>query len=158
MYSGPAIVVEQSLVAGGQWDGSRPSASATSIVDGVKIFPPEAGVAGGRFASGPIETNIGGPTINRSQTMEWDTPARYMLIERVTVDAMGLAGAATWSIEIVTAAGLRTLWLTGAGATVTLITDELKLAVDEHLELTTSVAAAGACMSRIVARSLGIVL
>lgn len=151
-YTTPPVIVEQSLAAGGQWDGSRPSGTFTDV-DGVRIYAAEAAVAGGRFKAGELE-DIAGAMF----ATEFDTPHRYLLIERVILDMTGLAGAATWNVEIVTAAGTRILWLTGAGGNFFVLTNELKLGPDEWIELTTSVAAAAACVARIMGRSLGIAL
>lgn len=150
----PPVVIEQSVAVGGQFNGSVPSAPPTSNVQGVRIYPPEAGANGGRFAAGD-KFEAGTPPVERD--MELGEPKQYIVIERVIVQMNLLGGGATWGIEIVNDAGKRALWINGGPSTTIYSGDDtlLLLAPDEHLELTTSVAAGGACFCRVWARRAG---
>ena len=151
----PPVVIEQSLVAGGRWNGTKPSQDVSSTDQGVWIYPAENGLNGGRFEGGPPYDDGGTPAQERD--MELGEPKQYLVIERAMIDATGLPGGSTWTVEIVSAAGKRWLWITG-GVTTTIYSGTstfLYLAPDEHLELKCSAVATGPCAARIQARRLG---
>lgn len=152
----PPVVIEQSLAAGGQFNGTAPSQPPSSQVQGVWIYPPEAAAAGGRFRAGsPYEG--GTPPVPRD--MELGQPEQYIIIERAIVQMNALGGGATWTLEIVNKAGKRALWITGGPSTTIYSGNDtlLMLAPDEWLELKTSAAAGGAVWCRIWARRAGVV-
>jgi hypothetical protein len=151
----PPIVIEQSLVLGGRFNGSAPSAPPTSQDQGVWIYPSEAGLNGGRFRGGP-PYEAGTPPVKRD--MELGEPAQFVVIERAIVNMNLLGGGATWSIEIVNAAGRRALWINGGSSTTIYSGNDtlLMLAPDEWLELTTSGVAGGVVWCRIWTRRAGV--
>lgn len=152
----PPVVIEQSLAVGGQFTGIAPSAAPSSQVQGVWIYPPEAGAAGGRFKAGPPYDDGGSPAQQRD--MELGQPEQYIIIERVVVQMNALGGGSTWSLEIVNKAGKRALWINGGSSTTIYSGNDtlLMLAPDEWLELKTSAATLGAVWCRVWARRAGV--
>jgi len=142
------IIVEQALAVGGQFNGTAPTGNPTDQ-DGVRAYPPEIGVAGGRFMAGPPVDVPGLPASTRRE-MELGNPRRFLTVQRVILDMTGLPVGGTWDLRIRSAGGMDVLWVTG-GVTEYVLTDPdaLRLAPDEWLELTTSAAATGACLARI---------
>jgi hypothetical protein len=148
----PPVVIEQSLVVGGRFMGTAPSA-APAMDQGVWIYPPESTPVGGRFRGGPPYDLAG-----VSRDMELGNPKQYVVIERVIVQMNALGGGATWSLEVVNEAGKRALWING-GASTTIYSGNdtlLMLAPDEWLELKTSAASGGAVWCRVWARRAGV--
>jgi len=154
-YEGPPVIVEQSIAAGGQFTGALPTAPpASPDVEGVRIYPEEPGAGGGRFAWGP-PFSAGTPAVQREY--EFGQPKSYNVIEKIVLE-MSQLGAATYTVEIVTAAGKRALWLTGGASTLVIsgTNTRLYLGPDEHIELKTSGASTGKCWARVQARRLGV--
>ena len=151
----PPVVIEQSLAAGGRFDGSAPT--APPIMDqGVWIYPPETALKGGRFACGPKYEDPGPTPVERD--MELGNPKQFITIVRVIVQMNALGAGFTWQLEIVNDAGKRALWIAGGPSTTIYSGNDtlLNLAPDEHLELTTSNPAAGACFCRIWTQRAGV--
>jgi hypothetical protein len=139
------IVIEQSLDVRGQFDGTMPSAAPTDQ-DGVRIYPAETGIAGGRFRAG-AKFEVAGGTVRE---MELGTSLYFRTVQRVILDMTGLPVGGTWELRIKSVGGMDVLWLNGGVVEYILSDpDHIRLAPDEWLELTTSIAATGPCLARI---------
>jgi len=147
-YTGAPVIVEQSCGNNGQFNGTLPAVTPASDTDGVRIYAPLGAVGGGRFSGGP-SVSVGATEVQQP----WGKGIDYRIIEQMIVNMTGLAGAQSWNVDIVDAAGHRTTWKTGAGATTTLVNgddERIVLAPDEWIEVTmTAPSGVGGCFVRI---------
>lgn len=152
-YSGAPVVVRQRCAAGGRFDGTLPTAVPVDA-DGVRSYAPETVQKGGLFRAGASVSLLG---VEHPQP--WGLGEDYRVIEQMIVDMSGLPGANTWQVEIVSAAGDRTVWRSGVGGAVLVVNGDdemLLLTPDQWLEASMNGVAAGACLIEIWNRRHGV--